>query len=773
MKKVFLLLAAFFFLQPVSFCQDTALLSLKTALQTAKDDTTRLRLHLALASAGSQQEKQLHAEAAIRLSDALLKRTTSKAERKPVVLQQIRAYKRLDSLLAESGKQNPDIALAHSQRLLQLHTELGDKKSMAEQQLFVAYNKLFKNDTTGYLSNVQMSLASYRQAKDTAGIVGTYQGLSYFYLSAGNFSKALETLQTGLATAKEMNYKKGIAYCLLQLADIYRDNNEGAQALQHYQTALPILYELKDTADLYLGLASLGGFYYKQANTPKAIETYQKVIALAEAKKDLHNRIPSVHNWMGQVYRDAKDYTKSLQSYEESLEGFRKQKDTASQINVPRTKYAIASVLGGLGDTYQEKGDFAKAADYHLQEARILKELKDEPALASSAYLGVARAFLQQGKHTAAKKYSHEALQLLKKQFALEPISKAELLASQVDSASGNGGEALAHYKEYVRLSNQLRGDEIRKAAQVETFDAKFAQQRALAKAEQEKRAAVAKAELRQEQTKRYALYGGIVLLVVFGAFMFNRFRVTQQQKQVIEKQKAIVETEKRRSDELLLNILPAEVADELKEKGRTEARLFEQVTVMFTDFKDFTRTAEKLSPKELVAEIDAAFSAFDQVISKYNIEKIKTIGDSYMCVGGLPVANQTNAADVVAAALQIQRYMEEQAEERKRQGKDAFEIRIGVHTGPVVAGIVGVKKFAYDVWGDTVNIASRMESSGEAGKVNISGETYERVKDVFRCHYRGKIKAKNKGEIDMYFVEGTLPDEVAHPLTAALQNLG
>lgn len=772
MKKLFLLLAAFFFLQPLSFGQDTALLSLKTALQKAKDDTIRLRLHISLASVGSEQEKQLHAEAAIRLADDLLKRTTNKAERKPIVMQQIRAYKRLDSLLSESGKGTPDIGLAHLQRLLQLNTEIGDKKGMAEQQLFLAYDKLYKNDTTGYLSYFQMHLANSRQANDTARVVDAYQFLTNFYLDAGNFSKALETLQTGLTTAKEMNYKKGIAYCLLRLADIYRDNNEATQALQHYQTALPILYELKDTADLYNGLGALGGFYYKQANTPKAIETYQKVIALLEAKKELRDRVPSVYNWMGQVYKDAKDYAKSIKSYEKSLEGFKKQKDTASLLNVLGIKFKIAGVLGGLGDTYQEKGDFAKAADYHLQEARIYKDPKFEyePGLAS-AYLGVARAFLHQGKQTAAKQYSHEALQLLKKQYVLEPISKAELLASQVDSASGNGGEALAHYKEYVRLSNLLRGDEIRKAAQVETFDAQFAQQKALAKAEQEKREAVAKAELKQEQTKRYALYGGIALLVLFAAFMFNRFRVTNQQKRIIEKQKAVVETEKRRSDELLLNILPAEVAEELKEKGRTEAKLFEQVTVMFTDFKDFTQTAEKLSPRELVAEIDATFSAFDHIISKYNIEKIKTIGDSYMCVGGLPVANKTNAADVVTAALEIQRFMEQQAEERRKEGKDAFDIRIGVHTGPVVAGIVGVKKFAYDVWGDTVNIASRMESSGEAGRVNISGETYERVKDVFRCSYRGKIKAKNKGEIDMYFVESLVPENTATLATEDLIN--
>lgn len=772
MKKMFLLLAAFFFLQPVSFCQYSAVQSLKTALQGAKADSTRLRLHISLASVGSEQEKQLHAEAAIHLADELLKKTTGKAERKPIVMQQIRAYKRLDSLLFETGKFNPDTVLAHAQRLLQLHTEMADKTGMAEQQQTIAYRKLFKNDTTGYLSTIQMSLANFRHANDTVRVVDTYRYLSDFYLSTGNFSKTLETLQTGLATAKEMKYKKGIAFCLLQLADIYRDNNEPTQALQHYQAALPILYELKDTADLRKGLAALGGFYYKQANTPKAIETYQKVIALAEAKKELHDRIPWVYSWMGQVYKDAKDYTKSIESYEKSLEGFKKQKDAASPINVPGIKFNIASVLGGLGDTYQVKGDFAKAADYHLQEARMLKELKEDYALAW-AYMGMARAFLHQGKQTAAKQYSHEALQVFQKQFVLDPISKAQLLASQVDSASGNGGEALAHYKEFVRLTNQLRGDEIRKAAQVETFDAQFAQQKALAKAEQEKREAVTRAELKQEQTKRYALYGGILLLVIFAAFMFNRFRVTKQQKLIIEKQKAVVETEKRRSDELLLNILPAEVADELKDKGRTEAKLFEQVTVMFTDFKGFTQMAEKLSPKELVAEIDAAFSAFDHIISKYNIEKIKTIGDSYMCVGGLPVDNKTNAADVVAAALQIQRYMEEQTEKRRKEGKEAFDIRIGVHTGPVVAGIVGVKKFAYDVWGDTVNIASRMESSGEAGKVNISGETYERVRDVFRCSHRGKIKAKNKGEIDMYFVEGLSPDEVTPPITNGLAKVG
>ncbi len=219
--------------------------------------------------------------------------------------------------------------------------------------------------------------------------------------------------------------------------------------------------------------------------------------------------------------------------------------------------------------------------------------------------------------------------------------------------------------------------------------------------------------------------------------------------------EKKEVEKQKQRSDELLLNILPSEVAEELKEKGIAEAKQFDAVTVMFTDFKDFTQIAEKLSPKELVSQIHTYFKAFDEIIGKYNIEKIKTIGDSYMAAGGLPVPNKTHAIDVIMAALEIQQFMEAHYSLSKI-GKFSGA-RIGIHTGPVVAGIVGVKKFAYDTWGDTVNIASRMETSGAIGKVNISGATYELVKDKFRCVPRGKVKAKNKGEIDMYFVEAAL----------------
>jgi class 3 adenylate cyclase len=228
-----------------------------------------------------------------------------------------------------------------------------------------------------------------------------------------------------------------------------------------------------------------------------------------------------------------------------------------------------------------------------------------------------------------------------------------------------------------------------------------------------------------------------------------------QERTQELVLKNEIISQERDRSDKLLLNILPFEIAQELKESGTTEAKHFDQVTVMFTDFKDFTRIAANMTPKELVAQLDTCFKAYDDIIDKYQIEKIKTIGDSYMVAAGLPKVNTTHAIDIINAAKEIQAYMNDYIEQNERNGiKGLGQLRIGIHTGEIVAGVVGNKKFVYDIWGDAVNLASRMESYGEPGKINISGSTYELIKDKFQCTYRGEIAVKNKGDIAMYFVE-------------------
>ncbi len=251
-----------------------------------------------------------------------------------------------------------------------------------------------------------------------------------------------------------------------------------------------------------------------------------------------------------------------------------------------------------------------------------------------------------------------------------------------------------------------------------------------------------------------YALCG---LVVVGGTLLY--IRNLRRQKEVLEKTVALrtreLSREKDRSEELLNNILPTNVATELKLRGHAEAKHFEQVTVLFSDFKEFTRVAEQLSAAELVEELNVCFNAFDRIMEKYGVEKIKTIGDAYMAAGGVPDPSGGMPRAVVLAGLEMQQIMRERRAERKAQGKTAFEMRVGIHTGPVVAGIVGRRKFAYDIWGDTVNIASRMESSSEPGEVNISSATHALVKDeadlVFTS--RGLVSAKGKGELEMYFV--------------------
>ena len=221
-----------------------------------------------------------------------------------------------------------------------------------------------------------------------------------------------------------------------------------------------------------------------------------------------------------------------------------------------------------------------------------------------------------------------------------------------------------------------------------------------------------------------------------------------------IEKQKLELEEEKRKTDALLLNILPDEIAQELKSHGSSKPRRHESVTIMFSDFEKFTMMSEALSPEEIVEFVDYFYKAFDRIIDKYNIEKIKTIGDAYMCVSGLPNYNPEHAINAVKAAVEIVQFVEQYNAEHLKTGQPFCRIRVGLHTGPVVAGVVGLNKFAYDIWGDSVNTASRLQTVCEPGKVNLSKTTFELIKDHFNCEHRGKIKMKYKDELDMYYVQ-------------------
>lgn len=260
--------------------------------------------------------------------------------------------------------------------------------------------------------------------------------------------------------------------------------------------------------------------------------------------------------------------------------------------------------------------------------------------------------------------------------------------------------------------------------------------------------------ELYTNKLIRNGSIAGTFIVLVFAFILLANYRKKNAINRLLKEQNQRILDEQNKSENLLLNILPYETAQELKNKGQADARKYQRVTVMFTDFVNFTHITEQLEAEALVKEIHVLFSYFDEIMERLGIEKIKTIGDAYMCAAGIPKQIENDAELVVKAAIEIQKYISEQKLLREKDGRPVWDIRIGIHTGPVVAGIVGKKKFAYDIWGDTVNIASRMETSSQAGKINISETTYNQIKNIFTCINRGSIEVKNKGKVEMYFVE-------------------
>jgi class 3 adenylate cyclase len=250
-----------------------------------------------------------------------------------------------------------------------------------------------------------------------------------------------------------------------------------------------------------------------------------------------------------------------------------------------------------------------------------------------------------------------------------------------------------------------------------------------------------------------------VVEFVIYKLLELKFRRKQQVLEKIINKKNEDLVRINEKTEALLANVLPKNTADELMAGGKATKTKYNFVTVLFSDIQGFTQIAEEMNPEVLIDELDKFFFHFDSVVEKYRIEKIKTIGDAYMCAGGIPEKNRTNPVEVILAALEMQEYMKSLKEASLIQGMKYWDIRIGIHTGTVIAGVVGHKKLSYDIWGDTVNIASRMESSGDAGKINISGATYEFVKDFFVCEYRGKMPVKYKGDLDMYFVKEIIPE--------------
>ena len=460
-------------------------------------------------------------------------------------------------------------------------------------------------------------------------------------------------------------------------------------------------------------------------------------------------------------------------------------------INNDRLANSNKKLLKETAGTLGLKDDFAKAQEIIgmvWDSAKMeLAELENMPFIAEIVKEESGQVDQQKGNNSTssqvrrAKKrneFINRILEMNKKDFEKEMKKVSEMEISdpmEVESSNFKSVQGMEYFDQvWVVEEEKIKkkmADEEEKIKKLDAEEAKeelllahyksksdsLAYLRAMDSlnlAKQETELKQQQSELERQKAKRsLSLMGSGGSLLLFFILLGFYFRQKKNNKLLSEKNKQIQE-EQNRSEDLLLNILPAEVAGELKQYGAAQAHKFDNVSVLFTDFENFSKIAEKLSPEKLVSELDYCFKAFDNIIEKYNLEKIKTIGDAYMCAGGLPTPDLENAKQAVLAALEIQEFLAQWKIYKIENNEPYFEARIGIHTGPIVAGVVGIKKFAYDIWGDTVNIASRMESGGKPGRINISGVTYELVKDSFECTHRGKINAKNKGDIDMYFVE-------------------
>lgn len=544
---------------------------------------------------------------------------------------------------------------------------------------------------------------------------------SRYALERKRFSSDLEERTLRIAS-KEEEYLKADAHQLL--ADYYWSEKQFTTSLEHHLYAYQVYSEFsaKEFPPKVAYIQACGSRYYYFGDYATAkkyfLEAYSQVdsdeVGISEV-----NTIALCYDFLGQL-------DSAMYYYELAMDAAENGQDTIW----------IAIIQGNMADIFHKKHEYDTAMQ--LIEQSVETILARKGALRNATY-GLAilgDLYLMKGDKKKALELEEQAYQILlqkNKWNSHDVVMRVYPYIAKAYAANGQMDLAYA-LLDSARIARDSVAED-RNLLHLAGAQHKAEMQRHFLEIEKKE------SRLKVQTTVRNALIAGFGIVALLSV--------------VLVRQKRRISKEKKRSDNLLLNILPQETADELKSKGSAEARSYDLVTVMFTDFKDFTSTSERMDAKQLVQEIHSYYMEFDRIIDSHNIEKIKTIGDSYMCAGGLPVENKTNAEDVVNAALEIQQFMQRDKEERERRGQHTFQIRIGINSGPVVAGIVGIRKFAYDIWGDTVNIAFRMQSSGEEGKINISGSTYELIKDRFHCTYRGKVAAKNKGEIDMYFVSG------------------
>lgn len=592
-----------------------------------------------------------------------------------------------------------------------------------------------------------------------------YMIIGFFCVLTLSISAQDQRVADSLAIIYQADSLQGLAKLELLYELSFEEINDYREGLEYAEELIELSQQENNTYYLAAGYFQKGNKKKLLGDLEEAIEAFFKSSEVA-SKENLTQFEGSSYGAIADIYTISDNHKNAMLYYNKAISILRKSTDTialasfilnAGDALLVNEKYDSALVyfkesgelfekvnyvvgkaynLGNTGMVYANTGK-NNLAEININEAiRILEESGDYYPI--SVYLmGMSDIYLEKGERKTAIDYAQRSLTLAQEYLLKDQIGDANLKLSKLYEMAGNTAASLKHYKDHITYRDSVNNIQaVQSRADMRT-DFEVA-----------KKQAEVTLLNQQKKNQRIVVIVTLIALLLSGILAVGLFR----RNNFIQKTKRIIEKEKDRSDKLLLNILPEETAKELKENGEVQAKKFESVTVLFTDFVGFTTYSEKLSPEALVKTLGFYFSKFDEITEKFGLEKIKTIGDAYMCAGGLPFPSEDHAQKMVKAAFEIAEFVKATRKNEKQHEK-TFDIRLGLNTGPVVAGVVGNRKFAYDIWGDTVNVASRMESMSEPGRINISEHTYELIKNDYDCEYRGEIEVKNKGKMKMYFI--------------------
>ena len=615
-------------------------------------------------------------------------------------------------------------------RSLSIREEIGDKEGISASLLNIGNIFRKKGENEQALEHLNRSLRIKEEIGDERGIAICLNNMGIVYEYQGEPVKAMELYERSLRIRETIGDAAGMAYSLNSIAGVYQAQGEYAQAISFMSRSLRLHEKSGNKIQLANILCSIGTLAMEQGDYAQALKHTIGSLEICEALEDKEGTARAV-NQIGQIHLRNGDDEKAMEQFTRCLV-------LAEEIG---NQLTVAVALDNLGIINRRLGRFDVAMELHARALGIL-EHRGDPARLAYALRSMGALYQVKGDHARAISYGQRALEIAQEAGDVRVQKEISELLLTSYKTNGDFRKALEMHELFLQMRDSIMRKDAQREVMRHEFSYQFEKKEALLAAEQARKDAVAAERMKRKDQQRNAFIGGFGFMVLLaGVFFTQRNRINK---------------EKRRSEALLLNILPNEVAEELKDTGAAVAKQFDTATILFSDFKGFTSISEQLSPTDLVQELNVCFQAFDHIITARGIEKIKTIGDAYMCVGGLPDPKSSSPSDVVHAALEMQTFMQQRKADRDAKGLPAFEMRVGIHTGPVVAGIVGIKKFQYDIWGDTVNIASRMESSGEGGQVNISEATYMLVKEELGLTFtpRGKVQAKGKGEMEMYFVK-------------------